>query len=153
MNIVATQYDLKTKTFEIYVAGCKGKPHCPGCHNPSTWDFDVGTSCDNNFFMAITRKLFSFSQIVKNIAILGGEPNDNNHEELKDLLERLQVFDLPIWLYTRYSFEEIPEFEKELCSYINCGRYEKDLQTEDNIQYGIKLATSNQKIYKRGVDY
>lgn len=153
MNIVATQYDLKTKTFEIYVAGCSGNPHCTGCHNPSTWDFNQGYPCDDRFFESITKKIRGFSNIVKNIAVLGGEPNDNDPGDLERFLERLTTFGLPIWLYTRYNFEDLPAFEKQLCDYIKCGRYDATLKTNDNIQYGIKLATSNQRIYKRGVDY
>ena len=37
--------------------------------------------------------------------------------------------------------------------YIKCGKYIPELTTDDNIQYGVHLATSNQRIYKCGVDY
>ena len=153
MNIVATQYDLKTKTLEIYVAGCSGNPHCPGCHNPSTWDFNAGVPCDDKFVESVARKVVLFQSLVENVAVLGGEPNDNNHTELKWLLKSLRTLGLPLWLYTRYTLDEVPDFEKELCDYIKCGRYDAALKTDNNIQYGIKLATSNQAIYKRGVDY
>ena len=43
--------------------------------------------------------------------------------------------------------------EKELCDYIKTGSYIEELKCDDNIQYGIKLATSNQKINKKGIDY
>ena len=42
---------------------------------------------------------------------------------------------------------------KELCDYIKTGEYDESLKCENNIQYGIKLATSNQKINKKGIDY
>ena len=47
MKIAGTQFTLKTKSFEIYVSGCAGNPHCKGCHNPETWDFNVGEEFDD----------------------------------------------------------------------------------------------------------
>ena len=41
MNIIQTQYTLKRKSLEIYKSGCRG-PHCKGCHNPETWEFNQG---------------------------------------------------------------------------------------------------------------
>lgn len=32
--------------------------------------------------------------------------------------------------------------------YIKCGRYDKELKVLDNVQFGVRLSTSNQKIYK-----
>lgn len=32
--------------------------------------------------------------------------------------------------------------------YIKCGRYDKQLRVNDNVQFGVRLATSNQRIYK-----
>ena len=32
--------------------------------------------------------------------------------------------------------------------YIKCGTYQNKLSTKDNVQYGIKLATSNQMLYR-----
>jgi hypothetical protein len=37
--------------------------------------------------------------------------------------------------------------------YIKCGNYREDLKTVNHIEYGITLASSNQHIYKLGVDY
>ena len=85
--------------------------------------------------------------------IFGGEPLDNNLDDLYQLLIDLDGIEKPIWLFTRYEISEIPEFIKKFCTYIKCGKYIPELTTEDSVQYGIKLATSNQKIYKKGIDY
>lgn len=37
--------------------------------------------------------------------------------------------------------------------YIKCGRYEEELKTANHIEYGVVLASTNQHIYKKGVDY
>lgn len=37
--------------------------------------------------------------------------------------------------------------------YIKCGRYAEELKTANHIEYDVVLASSNQHILKRGVDY
>lgn len=156
MNILATQYTLATKSFEIYVAGCNGDcngHHCEGCHNPESWDFSNGTQYDLTYFNEIKEKINTFNNLIDNIMIFGGEPNDCNKDELKKFLIDLKTFNKPIWIFTRYYIDEIPLFEFELCDYIKCGEYNNKLITDNNVQYNIKLATSNQYIIKKGVDY
>ena len=153
MNILGTQYTLNTKSFEIYLSGCKGNPHCRGCHNPESWDFNNGTKFNTNYRNQIAEKIQQFDSLIENIMIFGGEPNDQNLDELKELLLFIKVFNKSIWLFTRYGIDEVPYFEKEICDYIKCGGYIPELKSDNNIQYGIKLATDNQKIYKKGKDY
>lgn len=152
MNILSTQYTLSNKALEIYVAGCNGQPHCSNCHNPTSWDFNLGMDW-REFIDEINDKCSNFLGLIENIMIFGGEPLDQYHDELEQMLVELDKIELPIWLFTRYSINEIPNFIKEYCTYIKCGRYEESLTTDTNIQYGIKLATSNQYIYKKGIDY
>lgn len=156
MNIIGTQYTLKTRTFEIYIAGCRGIDgrHCKGCHNPESWNFDNGDKYDCNYFKNnIKTPINNFDSLVDNIMVFGGEPLDNDHKEVIDLLIQLNTLNKKVWLFTRYSIKEISDNIKELCDYIKCGAYIPELSTDTNIQYGIKLATSNQIIYKKGVDY
>lgn len=40
-----------------------------------------------------------------------------------------------------------------LFDYIKCGRYQEDLRSANHIEYGVVLASVNQHIYKKGVDY
>jgi anaerobic ribonucleoside-triphosphate reductase activating protein len=148
MNILGTQYTLENKSLDIYVAGCSGSPHCEGCHNPESWNFNQGEKYDYEYFNKLKEKINSFSNMIENIMIFGGEPLDQNHDELIHMLFDLKSFNKKLWLFTRYELEEIPLEIKELCNYIKCGRYIPDLKIDNNIQYGIKLATSNQTIYK-----
>ena len=148
MKIAGTQFTLKTKSFEIYVSGCAGNPHCKGCHNPETWDFNVGEEFDDIIKKQIQEKIKSFNSLIDNIMIFGGEPLDQKKEDIIDLLSFLSTFNKKIWLFTRYEKEEIDEDILNLLDYVKCGRYIQELTTDKNIQFGIKLATSNQKIYK-----
>ena len=153
MNILGTQYTLKHKAFEIYVAGCNGSPHCKGCHNPESWDFNRGDKLNEQWLIQAEQKIQSFNAMIDNIMIFGGEPLDQKLGELIDLLTWLRQFNKKIWLFTRYEINEVPLIVKGYCDYIKCGRYDPDYITNSNMQYGIALATSNQHIYKKGLDY
>lgn len=150
MNIVATQYTLQNQALEMYLAGCKGDNgvHCADCHNPDLWNFNIGEKYNTSYFLKIKQKVKDFDNIIKNIMIFGGEPLDNSPNELSELLFELSTLKKDIWLFTRYDINEVPEYVKNYCTYIKTGKYIPELKCDNNIQYGIKLATSNQKIYK-----
>lgn len=145
MNIVSTQFNLNNKTLEIYLSGCYG--NCYNCHNPELKDFNIGNYYLNKL-LDIIKKIKAFDSLIDNIWILGGEPLDQNHNELIKMLINLKQTNKKIWLFTRYEIDEISEEIIECCDYIKTGKYIPELTTDDNIQCGIKLATSNQKIYK-----
>ena len=42
----------------FFVQGCPH--HCEGCHNPESWDFDLGEVYDINYFYKIKRKIVMF---------------------------------------------------------------------------------------------
>ncbi|EKS4345064.1 4Fe-4S cluster-binding domain-containing protein [Clostridium botulinum] len=155
MNILATQYTLSLKSLDIYVAGCRGDNgvHCTSCHNPETWKFNQGDKYNKFVLNKIKNKINDFDNIINNIMIFGGEPLDQNHNDLLHMLSDLKQFNKDVWLFTRYTINKVPKEVKNLCDYIKCGSYEPELKTNSNIQYGINLATSNQNIYKKGVDY
>lgn len=146
MRILACEYSLRHKALELYLAGCKG-PHCPGCHNPETWSFDQGVPFDTVERMEITRKLGDFPRMIENIWVLGGEPLDQDHKALEELLLFLRGF-RPVWLFTRHEISEVPESILRHCSYIKTGRYDERKLVEDHVMYGVKLASSNQKIHR-----
>jgi len=153
MNILATQYTLANKSLDIYVAGCTGSPHCIGCHNKESWDFNQGEIYNEGYFKRLKLKIEKFDILIDNIMIFGGEPNDQKYGELLYFLTGLSTLNKKIWLFTRYNIEYCTQFELSLCDYIKCGAYIPELTTENNVMYGIKLATSNQHIYKKGLDY
>lgn len=144
MNIASTQYTLETKSLEIYISGCN-PPHCDGCHNQELWDFFIGNEYNDIYKKRLMKKIKIFSSLIDNIMIMGGEPLFS--PELKNLLTDIKGYG-NIWLFTRFEIDEIPDDIKELCDYIKTGKYDETKLTDDNIQYGIKLATSNQKIHK-----
>lgn len=146
MNIAATQYTLKHKAFEIYLSGCDGV--CSTlCHNQELWDFNLGKPYQQEI-SSILIKIKEFNDLIDNIWILGGEPLLQDYDDLINLLNMLKITNKKIWLWTRFEIANIPIDIKELCDYIKTGRYNENLKCNDNIKYGIRLATSNQKIIK-----
>ena len=157
ITVVSWEYNLFTDSFDVFLSGCK-PPHCEGCFNSELWEFGKGVTAQL-FTSHFRTRISLFKEFINNISILGGEPLDNDIDDLVMLIKVLRTFsepnvpDLKYWLYTRYLLFDIPKKVKDLFDYIKCGRFEINQTTEDNYQYGIKLASSNQNIYKRGVDF
>lgn len=151
MNLAATQYSLKYNAFEIYLSGCNGV--CEGCCNPELKEFGIGKTINAEVTQSLLSKITDFDLIIKNIWVLGGDPMDNNQSELTQLLNDLSKTNKQIWLWTRYDLKDIPNNIKQYCDYIKSGEYIPRLSIDNNIQYGIKLQTSNQNIFIKGTDY
>jgi anaerobic ribonucleoside-triphosphate reductase activating protein len=133
-----------TRALEIYLSGCNRTPKCKGCHNPELWDFSKGINMSINGILAFIKKL---PPSIRSIAVMGGEPL--HQPKLKELLEALRTTNKTIWLYTSYELHEIPKEIRLLCDFIKTGKYEETLQIK-----GERVATSNQKIFKRkGEDF
>lgn len=148
MKIVATQYNLEHRALEIYVSGCIN--HCPGCHNPELQSFDIGTPYVYGL-LSINVKLVDFYDIIDNIWILGGEPLDQNLCHLAELVKAVSIFNKKIWLFTGYPLDEALDRIwgcdiEEYIDYIKYGFYDETELTEENICFGIKLASGNQGI-------
>ena len=151
MNIIGVQYNINQNAIEIYFSGCIGNPHCKGCFSPETWEFNQGTFYKNKI-QDIAKQIEQFNDMIEKIMIFGGEPLDQNIEELTDFLKEINKYDKEMWIFTHYDFDEAKNILGDtiyLCDYIKCGAYVEELKTDDNIQYGVKLATSNQHIYKK----
>lgn len=87
----------------IYFAGCTH--HCPGCHNPHSWDAGGGTE-------------MTIDEIVKivedndfNVTLSGGDPL-MNPENIASLARRLKENGRTIWCYTGYTYEQIAGNER-----------------------------------------
>lgn len=151
MNIAATQFSLTHNALEIYLSGCDGKCGCD-CHNRELWSYDVG-SYYINVLEQVREKIGEFSNIIKQVWVLGGEPLLQKEGLLEDMLNTIRGWGIPVMLFTRYKIEEVPDYVKKSCYSIKCGEFDPNLLCDDNISYGIKLMTSNQRVYNAGIDY
>ena len=146
MNIAGTQFNLEHEALEIYIAGCD--IHCEGCHNKQLWSFNAGKPYES-VLKRIEEKVRE--PIVKRVWILGGEPLDQNINELKDFLENLNTAK-EIWLWTGHELDEIPDDILEYFDVVKSGPYQKGEDGYTDERHDIHLASKNQKI-ERAWDY
>jgi len=124
----------------IYSSGCPH--HCPGCHNPQSWDIENGRWMSIDAIMKVIH-----NNPVSNVTFSGGEPFYQIDGFLA-LAKRIKAeTDKTIWCYTGYRYERLIKNDKarELLSYMDAlvdGRFEMDLKDEDLRFRG----SSNQRI-------
>lgn len=154
VHIAATQYTSSTRSLDLYVSGCIAEPHCDGCHNSELFEFGHGEIINDEYINKIIEKIKDFDLLIENIFLYGGEPLDQNLEIVSYLLKRIKdETKKTIWLFTRYELNKISQDIKNIVDYIKCGRYLKKYLKDDYFMYGIKLATSNQAIFKKDKDF
>lgn len=149
MRIASTQYSVKTQSYEIYISGCSEDALCrKDCINPELQNFNYGEVLTEEKIFNIIEIIKSTSMMIKKIFILGGEPLDQKKEELIFLLKSLKgaISTKDIYLFTRFEFDNIDKDILKYVDYVKVGWYDRKLKTKSNIQVGIELATSNQKI-------
>lgn len=127
--------------FTIWFAGCS--VGCKGCQNPKLWDKERGMHISVKNILGIIGDSEDIVGKYKNIVLLGGEPMEQNHDELKSLLIGLYDRGYDVWLYTSWSFLDIPKSIRNHCKHIKTGEYE-----EDNRSDGL-LASANQNFYHK----
>lgn len=125
------------------ISGCPHK--CEGCHSKYLWEYEGNYVADD-----LENIINHYKGMITCICFMGGE---QNIYELLYYLKYVKYRRLKTCLYSGCdSIEDISKLLPYL-DWVKTGRYIESLLTDDNIQYGIKLATSNQKIYKKGIDY
>ena len=84
----------------IYCAGCAH--HCPGCHNPQSWDFGAGRLMSTEEIMDIIK-----ADPFADVTFSGGDPmyQADGFAELATAIKR--DTDKTIWCYTGFTFEEL----------------------------------------------
>ena len=84
----------------IYCAGCRH--HCPGCHNPQSWDMKNGHWVDVEELMGVIK-----SDDLANVSFSGGDPF-YQAEAFTELAMRIKnETGKTIWCWTGFTYEEI----------------------------------------------
>lgn len=149
--------------------------HCPGCHNPETWNFNGGI--EERFQEVLDKILTAIPKngVQRNFSVLGGEPlcNENIRYVWEILYFVKQYFpNIKIFLWTGYTKEEIFSFSSKkkifnsltyegwyedwlriniirFIDVIITGRYEQDKR-----DITLKLrGSTNQEILYKNIDY
>ena len=124
----------------FFVQGCPH--HCPGCHNPETWDFEGGKEFTNETLDQVIKALTA-QNIHRNLCIMGGEPLCEANAFLTYLViseAKKYVPDVKVYIWSGYTYEELmksthPQIvhSLELADVLIDGRYiaeERDLTLE-----------------------
>lgn len=102
MNVIdiipGTSVDGPGLRTSIYFAGCSH--HCPGCHNPQSWDADGGTA------MSIEQILDAVEENGFNVTLTGGDPLFQI-DDMVELASRIKKLGYTVWCYTGYTIEQI----------------------------------------------
>ena len=84
----------------IFSQGCPH--HCPGCHNPETWDFGCGTAMDETRLVEIVGS----NPLCRGVTFSGGEPFAQA-EGFAKLARLLREKGYEVASYTGYTFEQL----------------------------------------------
>ncbi len=83
----------------VYLAGCAH--HCPGCHNPQSWDPAGGDD------MSVEELMRVIAWNEAPLTLSGGDPLAQP-EQVLELVRRVKTeLNINIWLYTGYTWEQI----------------------------------------------
>lgn len=91
----------------FFVQGCS--QHCPGCHNPQTWDFDGGYEFTQDTMNNILTAL-NANGVQRNFCVMGGEPLHPDNLFLTNLViseVRKKYPDIKIYVWTGYLYEDL----------------------------------------------
>ena len=82
---------------------CQGCPHhCPGCHNPETWEFSGGTPMEESRLVEIVES----NPLCHGVTFSGGEPFCQP-EALYELGSRFKAAGKHLMCYSGWTFEEL----------------------------------------------
>lgn len=128
--------------YTIFTQGCPH--HCPGCHNPQSWDVNGGYEEDIEKIVQDILK----NPLLDGVTLSGGEPF-LQCQSLIILLRQLKMYSsLHIMIYSGFTFEEILQQGKQamsllmLCDTLVDGRFIQSLRSLELIYKG----SSNQRI-------
>lgn len=89
----------------IYCAGCLH--HCPGCHNPQSWDMNGGHEMDVEDILSVIK-----SDEFSNVSFSGGDPF-YQVEAFTQLARRIkEETNKTIWCWTGFLYEQILRSKK-----------------------------------------
>ena len=129
----------------IYCAGCGH--HCPGCHNPQSWDFAGGQEMSVQELLDIIK-----DDEFANVTFSGGDPL-YQVEAFTELARRVKdETGKTIWCYTGYTYEEVLADERlrQILPYLDAlveGPFIQDLRTTE---LPFRGSTNQRIIYNPG---
>lgn len=124
----------------IWFSGCM--MGCDGCHNPELQNHNVGVKHPWHSVYGCVSWIYQRAEVTT-VVMTGGDPLDQDQEELEVLCRELYNSKYKIWIYTGREFDEVPQYMKDYAHTIKCGPYIQSLRTD-----GFP-ASSNQYIMRK----
>ena len=84
----------------VFAQGCPH--HCPGCHNPETWEFGCGTPVPEEGILEMVKE----NPLCRGVTFSGGEPFAQA-EAFAALARLLKENGYEVASYTGYTFEQL----------------------------------------------
>ena len=125
----------------IFSQGCPH--HCPGCHNPETWEFGCGTDIDEERILDIVRS----NPLCRGVTFSGGEPFAQA-EGFARLAKLLKQAGYEVASYSGYTFEQLQKgstAQKELLRSIDILIDGPFIQAEKSLELVFR-GSRNQRI-------
>ena len=125
----------------VFSQGCPH--HCPGCHNPETWDFGCGTDMEVERLADIVQS----NPLCRGVTFSGGEPFAQP-EGFAKLAKLLKAKGYEVASYTGYTFEELlagSEAQKLLLQTLDILIDGPFLQAEKSLEIAFR-GSRNQRI-------
>lgn len=132
------------------ISACDCKFNCPNCFNQDVKKLPTTTKNCHEIISEIKANPFN-----KGIIFAGLEWS-LQIDECITLATAAKSVGLQTMIYTGADKKSsiVKHYIKSgVFDYIKYGRYSEELKTVNHIEYGVVLASSNQHILKRGVDY
>ena len=119
--------------FSIYLAGCSH--HCPGCHNPESWNPGAGEELTEEKIQSIIREIKA-NPLLDGVTFSGGDPFFHPEAFLLLLKRVKEETGMNVWCYTGYTFESLLRNPRQakLLEYIDVlvdGKFRQELRDED----------------------
>jgi anaerobic ribonucleoside-triphosphate reductase activating protein len=132
----------------VWTSGCSH--HCPGCHNPETWDYDYGhvmTTEEKEFLLN-----YLSNSYVAGVTFSGGDPLfSQNRDGVLELCKKIKEThpSKNIWVYTGFTLEYLEREFPEILKYVDVLVDGPFVQSLADIKYHWAGST-NQRVIKLG---
>ena len=126
-------------TLVFNISGCPY--HCEGCHSQYLWEYEGDNLLPINMINVINK----YKDYITCICFMGG---DQNIEELTEALKICKSLGYKTCVYSGSSNMSIFEKTLHYLDWLKLGKYNKNFSSDNHIEFGVKLATTNQHLYK-----
>lgn len=132
------------------ISACDCTFNCSNCFNQHIKKLKTITKSGEEIIAEIQSNVFNQG------IIFAGLEWSLQPDECILLATEAKRHELLTMLYTGNVWESLfvkRIIESHVFDYVKCGQYDESLNTVNHVEYGVVLSSSNQHIYKRGVDY